>query len=632
MRQPARLITIVWGDRYFEQLRDLTLPAILAPGNLPALVNDFDCTLVIVTETRLYDAIRRAEPIRRIERYCPVRLVPLDDLIEGAVGYGLALTYALHRGFDDLGERMCDTFLIFFNADFIVADGSFASLAKRMAAGERLIFSPSYCVVAEDAIPILATRIVPQTGALVVSKREMAAIGLDNLHNTVLAKTINRQYFQMHVSDQLYWRVDRTTLLGHQLPIAIVCMRPERVYIDPICFWDYATISMACPTAHRCVLGDSDDFLMIELRQRDTFRELMRPGVPTPEDVGKALGAYMTPDQLEMGHYPLTLHAGDLPPGTEAARAKLKAYLDRVYAALPKEPVSPVNHRFWVGQAEHYSAQREQYRDNLTSIDYRILLVEESQKTPAAAGCGPWPGIEVNLAGRAPAAGTARRLFGRQFGFVPAVTALHPLHGLYRFVAERVDRALAGKRRPNTLFVAREESPIERLVSQRPGTFTRGKPLALFQSNIPAEAGEFDLCLCDLDWVEANEFLRLYRLILPRMKPDGAFVMFHTSRVIRNLEPVGAVMGLRPLVPDDRRAIFYFSGGADVSAAVDQFRYWLADHEAKPDFPHLALRKILRDARKNRRINLADRKRSPHDLALPCIAFTMEIPLAEDRG
>ena len=588
--------------------------------------------MVIITETRQFERLRTNSAIRRIEAYCPVRLVAIDDLIEGVVGYGLALTYALHRGFDDLGERMCETFLVFFNADFILADGSLATLSDYMLAGERLIFAPSYCVVSEKIAPILATRIDPASGALSVSKREMASIGLASLHNTILAKTVNRQYFAMHVSDQMYWRVDRDTLLGHQLPIAIVCMRPERIYTQPICFWDYATISMACPTAHRCVLGDSDEFLMLELRPRDTFNEHMKLGIPTPEEVGRALGDYMTADQLEMGHYPLTLRAGDLPPKTEADRAKLKAYLDRVYRALPREPVSPVNHRFWVGQAEHYNAQRLDYHANLTAIAYRQKLVAVSHLTPFEAGPGPWPDIEIGLEGRPPPASLQRRVVGKLFGFVPSVTTLHPFHGEYRFVAERVNRALAGKRRPNMMVIARESSVLERLVSQRSGAYSKATPLAVFEHDIPAEAGMLDLCLCHLDWIEFNEFPRLYRFIKPHMKPDGIVIVFNASRIIRTLEPVGAVMGLRELIPADERAVFYFGGGVEVAAAVDWYRFWLSENEHAPDLHRRVLRRLIRDARKNYRINLADRKRSPHALPQPCIAITMEIPSADNSS
>jgi hypothetical protein len=59
MRQPARLIIPLWGSVYAEKLVSMTLPALLAPGNLPSLATMFDVEVVLVTESKLVD-YRRA--------------------------------------------------------------------------------------------------------------------------------------------------------------------------------------------------------------------------------------------------------------------------------------------------------------------------------------------------------------------------------------------------------------------------------------------------------------------------------------------------------------------------------------------------------------------------------------------
>ena len=62
MKESARLIIPLWGEAYASKLVTMTLPALLAPGNLPALAEMFDVELVLVTETKLYDRIRQASP------------------------------------------------------------------------------------------------------------------------------------------------------------------------------------------------------------------------------------------------------------------------------------------------------------------------------------------------------------------------------------------------------------------------------------------------------------------------------------------------------------------------------------------------------------------------------------------
>ena len=59
-REPVRLITMAWGERYVEELLGITIPALLAAGNLPALAGEFECEFVVVTETRFFDRIARS--------------------------------------------------------------------------------------------------------------------------------------------------------------------------------------------------------------------------------------------------------------------------------------------------------------------------------------------------------------------------------------------------------------------------------------------------------------------------------------------------------------------------------------------------------------------------------------------
>jgi len=125
----VRLITMAWGERYIEELFSLTLPAVLAPNNLPALAAYFDCELIILTEEGWFPRLRRQPVLRELGRLCSIELRPVDDLVSQPDAYGMALTYALFRGFEDLGTAMVEVPLIFFNADFILADGSLKTVA-----------------------------------------------------------------------------------------------------------------------------------------------------------------------------------------------------------------------------------------------------------------------------------------------------------------------------------------------------------------------------------------------------------------------------------------------------------------------------------------------------------------------
>ena len=145
---PTRVITYAWGEEYADTLLTLTLPALLAPGNLPYVASEVPCELVILTERRFFSKFHSHPTIARIGKVCPIRIVRLDDLIVSKDKYGMTLTYALHRAFSDLGPAMTEHWQIFLNADFILADGSLRNVIHHLSRGERIVASPSYCTIA----------------------------------------------------------------------------------------------------------------------------------------------------------------------------------------------------------------------------------------------------------------------------------------------------------------------------------------------------------------------------------------------------------------------------------------------------------------------------------------------------
>src|SRR5262245_41588751 len=205
-RQKVRLVAYAWGRDYLDNVLDYALSAALAPGNLPALAAVFDCTAVLVTEQKLFDYVRAHPTAKKLERICPVELLPLDDLISDPWQYGMSLAYALFRGFADLGEAMTETYLLFLNADFVLADGCYRQLIKRIRSGEHVHLAPSYCTVEEKVRPLLRKMKNENGGILSIAPRDMAALILDHRHNVIKAKTINQSVFEFEYADQFYWK------------------------------------------------------------------------------------------------------------------------------------------------------------------------------------------------------------------------------------------------------------------------------------------------------------------------------------------------------------------------------------------------------------------------------------------
>src|SRR5262249_23435267 len=205
VKRPTRIITYAWGENYVDTLLTLTLPALLAPGNLPYVASQVPCELVILSQRRFFSKFNRHPAIPRVRSICPIRLIRLDDLIVSKDKYGMTLTYALHRAFSNLGPAMTEHWQIFLNADFILADGSLRTVIGRLSRGERIVASPSYCTIAEEVAPELRKHLNTPTSTLSISYRELARLILQHRHTVMRGKTVNQTAFHMRYADQFYW-------------------------------------------------------------------------------------------------------------------------------------------------------------------------------------------------------------------------------------------------------------------------------------------------------------------------------------------------------------------------------------------------------------------------------------------
>ena len=520
LREQARIITFAWGERYLSDLMDVSIPAVMSPGNIPAFSENFESTLVIVTERRFFDSISRYSIIQSALITCDVRLIPIDDLL--SPWYGITLTYALMRGFADLGAAMKDTHLVFFNADFVVADGSYRTLAQRIIGGARLAVAPSYCMELEQALPKLRARRTDE-GTLTVPPRDMAAVILEHRHNTIRAKTMNRPFLRTQRYDQFYWHVNDNTLLARQMPISVVYMRPERVITEMPTFWDYGVVSELCPTAKPCVLSDSDDFLMGELRTANSSRELLQPGTPDINEIARDLTTFTTQDHRDYGRHTLILHSAELPINLAEESRHLAHYVDGVYERLGP-PLDYRNHPFWVGPISRFLAlQQDQSRQHKASVRGSVSTTETNIARPPLS-------IRAQLLDR------SMQLYRRLFGTLPRTTQWHPLHASLKHVLSAIDK---DNSHDNTLFISSGgllTAPLGRCFVGRQMVVT---PEMIVNDVYGAELtgrGKFDFCFCDLSRNDLMDAQRLIDTIQPLLKPKSKIVLFHFGQTGTDLD------------------------------------------------------------------------------------------------
>jgi hypothetical protein len=516
MKAPARLIIPLWGEVYAQKLVSITLPALLAPGNLPALCDAFDVELVLVTESRLFARIRQAESFRLVSKRCRTNLVSLDDLLTELPGdYGVVLTYALYRGFTDLGARMTETYLLFLNADFIICDGALRHLAKLMGEGKKVIHAPSFRVVLEDVWPQLQARVDPSSLVLSLAAREMVKLALAHKHLTVRARTVNQRLCHQTWMDQFYWYVDDDTLIGYQWPVALVAIKPERVLTEPVLVWDYGFIPEASPGVERHFIADSDDFFMLEPQKRTTGEELVRIGWVSTDDIARDLSKWTTKEQRDCGHRLLKIHASDLPANIDEVVAESRDFMAEVTRKLTPTPQPHIGHG-------HLGAWFEAAKERMKG----------GGKPPAVS---PAEGDRVAPVPQSAPAGRPRRkraildalrtLYRTTFGSPPQVGRFHPLWLDTWFVNQRIATWTA--RSVRVLWITSRDSLFHGVLSGRIDTAT----LFLDDSNESLLAGApYDACFCELAPDELARLRGIYARIRPLVSNGGEVVVLVSTR------------------------------------------------------------------------------------------------------
>jgi hypothetical protein len=587
-RQPLRLVTYAWGQQYIDKLLEYTLASVLAPNNLAALAEEFDCSVVIVTEKDFFDYIESHPIIKRIETICPVRPLPLDDLIGEPWQYGISLAYALFRGFAELGPAMTETYILFLNADFVLADGSYKRLIPYLRRGERVLLAPSYCTVAEEVTPLLACRRDPWSQTLAIPCREMARMILDHCHNTIRAKTINQNKVHFEYMDQAYWEVDKNTLLGRQMPISLVAMKPELAPDDINTFWDWGVVYEFCPSRKLTVIGDSDEFLMLELRDRDTHRDLIRLGPITPQTAASRMTGYITLYQTDAGQFPLTLHSKPLPGGVATAHGFLQAFIDELIKSFPSTPADHRDHKQWRYHKEHLQryheakaneaqakqlaaelARVEAERDREQSLiwrrreqalhlaerqfaeaadrlaarfdplltELRIRLethraTENSAQVPAHVPAQVDDSVAEPVAVFDPIVRPNPTILTwirkSLLGDVPQTLPWHPLHLAYRDIL-RALRVIPADRPINILLVANAGNPLALHVAKFPGSHFRASALSLLKGGLEkgmSQPPAFDFCIVELSRADLPNIRQLYEAVARCLCKDGQLLMY----------------------------------------------------------------------------------------------------------
>jgi hypothetical protein len=353
-RLKVRFLTVIWGTRYIEEFARVSLPSYLAADNLPFMAAETDLEIVVMTSTESRDKFEERDYLDKLKAICPVRYILIDDLITNG-NYGVTLTLAYARGIRDSGPEQTNTHFVFMNSDFVLANGSLKTLVAKLREGHRAVMAPSLRACSEAVFPALIESVDQADRTLTMSPRPMVQLAFDNLHPTVIGKTITQDFVTCTNHNQIYWQIDKNTLLGRYHLIFMLAIKPEVPMGMVNSYCDYGFIPELVPSGDFTILDDSDGFFMLELQSAEQEKGYLRCGYTAPEQIAVELSSWTTHEHRRFAEVDVVFRSGELPARLSQVRAEAARFMSDLHQRMTP-PRDHVDHFYWTSGVQAWAS------------------------------------------------------------------------------------------------------------------------------------------------------------------------------------------------------------------------------------------------------------------------------------
>ncbi len=499
-----RVLVPVWGERYIRDFCAISLPALLAEGNLPALTRAGDCEIIFLTVRSSVDYFLNSDGINRIKDFCPYSFVFIDDLLP-LESYGIILTVAYGRGIASMGSFQTSTSFIFLNADFVLSNGILSTVIDRLGKGYNAVMSASLRSKQEDVVDELQKRVSGVTGTLDASPAELVRLTLDALHLTARASLVNQELSHHSAANQFFWRVDDDTLIGRFFLLFMLCIRPERPFTTCVGWCDYTFIPELVPSGNYDVITDSDEGFILEMQARRGELHYIRSGRIAPKDYAPRLSFWTTAQHRDYATRSITFHTGRLPDQFDAVASEADRYMTELFGHLSQPPTSHLRHPYWTSGLLHF-------QDNIPA----------NATPPELPRYVPRPLEAVrhrfDRANRAERLGA--RLVRRLVGTPPNVSPFHYGYLDYANFSKQIRSFRAQSRHP--IYVRDHASPLDTYVQG-------GAPCAIVKltdiDKRRSDTPRFDGAIITLSDHMLQDLPRLLRLVAAQCRDDAPILI-----------------------------------------------------------------------------------------------------------
>lgn len=177
---------VCWGRRYVDLLELASFASLLSANNLPALAEDNDIILEIVTNLEDAPALLASPRLKALSQMMMVRIMVIPDASrphQNKLPY-LVFGFASHSTL--LRAQRDGADMLFLQPDLIYADGSFRSISMIVSNEKRAFFSDGLNANATATLAAIAHNRNETDGSLAISTTELC----DAINNCLMPRSL----------------------------------------------------------------------------------------------------------------------------------------------------------------------------------------------------------------------------------------------------------------------------------------------------------------------------------------------------------------------------------------------------------------------------------------------------------
>lgn len=365
----AKLLLPVWGTRYVQQFIDLSLPTLLAPGNIPALAVRLPCELEFLTSSEDVELLRSSPALARLKSTCRVSVRIIDDLIVRSL-HSLTITLAYARAIRAMGGAALDTCFFMLVSDYVITDGSLDHVLGIMLGGASAVQAGNFQMIDADwqgtTLPSLAD------GVLALRPRELVRRALERLHPKTIANMADSPLSHNLDCNRLFWRAGPDALIGRFFLLHPICIRPERTDFVIGSSVDYSFVPEMCSPENVVTVTNSDHYLVVELQPLAHEAESIRLGPATRAELAGRLSGWTTAHHRRNADSTIIYHAGEASAALTEAATAAKTFIADIRRRLSIRPQPHRAHPYWCGAVAAFRGLTGSFPSDLTSRDLQL--------------------------------------------------------------------------------------------------------------------------------------------------------------------------------------------------------------------------------------------------------------------